>query len=551
VYALGVTQDGQLNTLAGINLAMTPLQPLGMTPSALALSKDGSQLFVVCSDANVVAALDISGARARILGYVPTGWYPTAVRAFDDGSLAILNGKGLGSRANPHGPTPFRQRSPEYIPRMQTGTVSFTEQLTPDRLSTMTATALSNSPYRDELLTQPISDQQQSYFASVEQHPSPIRHVIYIIKENRTYDQILGDLGKGNGDNSLTLFGENVTPNLHKLARDFITYDNFYENADVSAEGHNWANAAIAPDYTVKTWPSNYANRKKGYDYEGGEPANTPPAGYIWSNAVQAGLTVRDYGEWTENVAPAGGPGQLQIAKILDPTLRGQVDMDYRGWDLQYPDVNRAHEFIREWSEFDQKGSAPNLLVVRLGNDHTSGTKAGALTPTSYAADNDYAVGLVAEAVSHSHLWNSTAIFVIEDDAQNGPDHVDSHRAPAWVISPFTHRGLVDSTMYNQMSVLRTIEMIMGLRPMTQFDAAATPMFSGFSKGANVEPFTSIPPRISTTDRNPANGPGSQDSARMDFSAPDQVDDTLLNAVLWRSQKGSDPPPNTQSAFAR
>ncbi len=225
--------------------------------------------------------------------------------------------------------------------------------------------------------------------------------------------------------------------------------------------------------------------------------------------------------------------------------------MNYRGFDLEYSDVNRANEFIREWKEFDAKGQAPQMIILRMGNDHTQGTKAGALTPLSYAADNDYGVGMVVDAVSHSKLWASTAIFIIEDDAQNGPDHVDSHRAPAWVISPYTHRGIVDSTMYNQTSVLRTMELIVGLHPLTHFDAAAHPMFGGFSQQADARPYSVIPPKTSLTDRNPAKAPGADKSARMDFSDADLADDDELNEVLWRAIKHTNPPPPTRSAFVK
>lgn len=559
VYSVGVTQDGQFTVLESINVSTSPLHPLGMTPSALAVDADGNRLYVVCSDANAVAEADVSGARSRVLGFIPTGWYPTAVRLLKNEELAIVNGKGLGSRANPDGPNPTRPAqplsqggpvvAPGYIPHIQNGTVAFLPAPTDEQLAGFTQTVLASSPYHDEILYGPPTDQQQIRFSRAQDHESPIEHVIYVIKENRTYDQVLGDLEKGNGDKSLNLFGEQVTPNLHQIAREFITYDNFYENADVSAEGHNWANAAIAPDYTVKTWPNEYAGRRKAYDYEGGEPANTPPAGYLWDNALQAGLTVRDYGEWTENVKSPAGPRQIE--KVMDLAIASDVDMNYRGWDLEYSDVNRAHEFIREWRDFDAKGQAPQLIILRLGNDHTEGTRPGHLTPFAYAADNDYAVGLVADAVSHSKLWNSTAIFVIEDDAQNGPDHVDSHRAPAWVISPYTHRGIVDSTMYNQMSILRTMELILGLRPMTHFDAGARPMFGSFSEQPDPRSYTAIEPKVSTTERNPLNASGASQSARMDFSDADKVDDDELNTVLWRAIKHSDPPPPTRSAFAK
>ena len=563
VYVLGVAQDGGLSMIESINIALTPLHPLGMTPSALGIDKSGTHLYVVCSDANAVAVADISGEHTRVIGFIPTGWYPTAVRSLADGQLAIVNGKGLGSYANPRGPNPSVRAAPthsgpnappqvEYVAHIQTGTVGFLPAPDEGQLQSFSATVVQNSPYSDDILYGPPSgDEQQVYFSSSENHPSPIKHVIYIVKENRTYDQVLGDIESGNGDKSLVLFGERITPNLHRIARDFILYDNFYENADVSADGHNWASAAIAPDYTVKMWPSEYGHRRQNYDFEGTEPANSAPAGYIWDNALQKGLTVRDYGYWSSNLPLKAISGVRQIEKVHDPVLQNNTDMNYRGWDLEYSDVDRAKEFAREWKEFDAKGDAPQFMVVRMGNDHTQGTHPGALTPFAYVAQNDQAVGLLVDAVSHSKLWESTAIFIIEDDAQNGPDHVDSHRAPAYVISPYTRRGVVDSNMYNQTSILRTMELILGLRPMTHFDAAARPMFATFSRQPDTRPYTVIAPKTSLTERNDQNAPGAQESRRMDFSEPDLVDDDELNSVIWRAIKHSDPPPPTRSAFAR
>ncbi|HEY3454244.1 MAG TPA: alkaline phosphatase family protein [Bryobacteraceae bacterium] len=561
-YSFGVTKDGALDMLETINVSLTPMHPLGMTPSALATNDRGNRLFIVCSDANAVLEADISSPRSRVTGFIPTGWYPTAVRSLPGNELVVLNGKGLGSQPNPHGPNPTRRAAPrheggsapaavQYVGHIQTGTAAFLPEPGNDELHAFTQTVIRNSPYKDEMIYGPVLDQQQAYFSRSEGHNSPIQHVIYMIKENRTYDQVLGDLEKGNGDKSLVLFGEKVTPNLHRLARDFVLYDNFYENADVSAEGHNWASAAIAPDYTVKVWPNTYGHRGHPYDFEGGEPANTPPAGYIWDNALQAGVTIRDYGQWTTNIPLKNVNGPRQIATVKDRALIPHVDMNYRGFDLEYSDIDRAKEFIREWKEFDSSGTAPQLSIVRLGNDHTQGTKAGALTPISYVAENDYAVGMVVDAVSHSKFWSSTALFIIEDDAQNGPDHVDSHRAPAWVVSPFTQRGTVDSSMYNQASVLRTIELIVGLRPMTHFDAAAPPMFASFSRTPNVQPYTVIEPKVSLTERNSENGAGAAASARMDFSEADRIDDDDLNAILWRAIRHSTPPPPTRSGFAR
>lgn len=562
VYSLGVSTDRELAMLETINVSMTPMHPLGMTPSALAVDKDGKKLYIVCSDANVIAVADISALQMRVLGFIPTGWYPTAAVALADGQLVMVNGKGLGSKPNPHGPNPTARAavvhegssstpsSVEYIPHIQTGTVAFLS-LKDEDLEELTQTAVRNSPYKDDLIYGPISDDQTAWFAKTAGHPSPIQHVIYVIRENRTYDQVLGDMEKGNGDKALNLFGEKITPNAHQLAREFVLYDNFYENADVSADGHNWANAAIAPDYTVKIWPNEYGHRSKVYDFEGGEPANTPPAGYLWDNALQAGVTLRDYGEWITNFPIKDVQNGRQVKDVRDDALKPYVDMNFRGFDLEYSDLERAKEFIREWNGFDQKNQAPQLIVLRLGNDHTQGAKPGALSPFSYAAQNDSAVGMVVEAVSHSKLWGSTAMFVIEDDAQNGSDHVDSHRAPVLVISPYTHRGAVDSAMYNQASVLRTMELILGLRPMTQFDAAARPMFGSFARQPDGRPYAAIPPKVSLTERNPPNGPGAAASARMDFSDADLADDDELNEVLWRMIKHSDAPPPTTSIFGR
>ena len=562
VYSLGVTADGQLTMLESINLSTTPMHPLGMTPSALATDKRGARLYVVCSDANAIAVADIAAPRSRVLGFIPTGWYPTAVRILNDGEMAMINGKGLGSKPNPRGPNPtvrparVHEGSPappsvEYVAHIQTGTVALLPVPEEAQLSSYTQTVLANSPYRDELIYGPVTDEQEGFFSRLEGHDSPIQHVIYVIKENRTYDQVLGDMEKGNGDKSLNLFGEKITPNLHALAREFVLYDNFYENADVSAEGHNWLSAAIAPDFTVKTWPNQYANRTKIYRYEGGEPANTPPAGYIWDNALQAGVTLRDYGEWVTDIPLKEVTGTRQVKAVKDPMLAPYTDMNFRGFDLHYPDVERAKEFIREWKDFDAKGQAPQLIILRLGTDHTMGTRPHELTPFSYVADNDYAIGMVVDAVSHSKLWGSTAIFAIEDDSQNGPDHVDSHRAPVWVISPYTRRGIVDSTMYNQMSVLRSIEMVLGLRPMTQFDAAARVMFGSFARTANTQSYNVITPKVSLTERNPENAPLAAQSERMDFSDADLADDDELNDVLWRAIKHTDPPPPVSSGFAQ
>ncbi len=557
-YSYGVTSDGEFRRLEAINTAITPLQPLGMTPSALAMDNEGRRLFIVCSDANAVAVVDISEAPSRVLGFIPTGWYPTAAMPTAGGTLAILNGKGRGSYANPKGPNPTLRpeqayhgsASIQYVGHIQRGTVQFVPQFDDQSLRSYSETVYSGSPYKSDELREKFRGGNIDAFVKSSDHPSPIQHVIYIIKENRTYDQVFGDMPKGNGDKSLNLFGENITPNQHKLASEYVLYDNFYENADVSAEGHNWASAAIAPDFTVKMWPNSYAKRRNTYDYEGGEPANLPPAGYIWTNALSAGVSVRSYGEWVTNLPLGQVQNGREVKEARDPALAPYTDMNYRGFDLNYPDVDRASEFLREWKGFEEKGDAPQLSIVRLGNNHTSGLAGGKIAPLSAVADNDYALGKLIEGVSQSKFWPSTAIFVMEDDSQNGPDHVDSHRAPALIVSPYTRRGVVDSTMYNQTGMLRTIEGILGLHPMTQFDAASVTMFGSFALKPDGAPYKAEDPRISLTTRNPGRGTGAAESAKLDFSEADEVDDNTLNTILWRALKHTDPPPPVRSAFS-
>jgi YVTN family beta-propeller protein len=551
VYALGATESGALSRLETINLALTPRQPLGSTPSGLGLSADGKKLFVACSDANAAAVVDISGERSRVIGFVPTGWYPTAAFGLPDGRMGVLNGKGLKSYANPGGPNPLTRPAADpgvqYIPRIQTGTVQFTDVSDDQKVEAYTAEVMANSPYRDEKLDDPGAPADTPVRAN-----GPIKHVLYIVKENRTYDQVLGDVKEGNGDASLVLFGEKVTPNQHKLARDFVLLDNFYVNSDVSADGHNWATAAIAPDYTQKLWPNEYAGRRKKYDFEGTEPANTPPAGYIWTNAAQAGISMRNYGYFADNLKTPGPDGQ-QVSGAHDPVLAPVTNTKFRSFDLDYTDVDRARVFIDDLHEFESAGAMPQLLIMRLGNDHTSGTTPGKIAPLAAAADNDQGVGMIVEAVSKSRFWNETAIFIIEDDAQNGPDHVDSHRSPCYVVSPWVKRGVVNGTMYNQASVLRTMELILGLHPMTTFDAGARPMFGVFTAAPNAAGYALEKAQTALDTRNPEKSATAARSKKMDFAEADDIDDDELNAVLWSAIKGpaTPMPEPVRSRFGR
>ena len=544
VYVLGVSAAKDLRLLEAINTAMTPRQPAGMTPSALAIGPRGKRLYVACSDANVVAVADVSREPSHVDGFIPTGWYPTAVRVLPDGQLIVLNGKGGGSHPNPRGPNPARRAArsykgtvvEEYVARMQTGTASFIDPVSDEQLDAYTKTAMENSPYSDQKL-------------EVRDAFPPIKHIIYIVKENRSYDQVLGDMKEGNGDPSLVLFGEKITPNEHKLAREFVLLDNFYVNSDVSADGHCWSTAAIATDYIQKMWPNSYANRRQTYDYEEQEPTDAPPAGYLWTNAAGAGISMRNYGYMAENLPHAAAEGR-QIELVRDPVLRPVTNLDYRDFDLDYPDVDRVKVFLADLAKFETSGTMPQLMFMRLGNDHTYGTSSGKLTPFSMVADNDYALGMLVEGVSHSPFWQSTAIFVVEDDAQNGPDHVDSHRSPAFVISPYVKHGMVDSSMYNTASMLRTMELILGMRPMTQFDAAARPMSAAFQATPDVAPYVVEKPRVPLDQRNPMHSATAARSNRMDFSVEDRADPNELNDILYLAIRGIHAPPPAGSYFA-
>jgi DNA-binding beta-propeller fold protein YncE len=557
VFVVGVSSRKELRVIEKINVSLTPRQPVGMTPSALALDRRQGRLLVACSDANAVALVDVSQPESRVRGFIPTGWYPTAVRWLPDDRLIVLNGRGSRSYPNSDGPIPTeKQPGPGaskdhgYVGVLQTGTASLIDPLTDKQLIGYTRTVFANSPYRDGKLDAIGAAGTPIPIRPGE--PSPIKHVIYIIKENRTYDQVLGDLGKGNGDSSLVLFGENVSPNHHKLAREFVLFDNFYVNADVSKDGWHWSTAGIAADFVQKLWPSFYAHRDRFTKFYGAEePAAATPNGYLWSHALVKGISIRNYGFFVRDREKPTADG-VQVADVSrDPALKPFTNYYFRGLDLNYPDRERARVFLREFSEYEKQGELPALILLRLGNDHTQGAQGGKLTPLSHVADNDYALGMVVESVSKSRFWRETAIFVVEDDAQDGPDHVDSHRSIAYVLSPFVKRRFIDSTMYNTSSMLRTMELILGLDPMTHFDAGAEPMFRAFTRTPDLTPYKAEAPRVSLTDRNPSGTELDKRTLAMDFGDADEADDQELNDILWRAIRGAPAPPPVRSYFRR
>ncbi|MCX6953231.1 MAG: beta-propeller fold lactonase family protein [Verrucomicrobia bacterium] len=533
-----------------LTASLYPNSPPGSMPNSLALSPDGELLFVANANNNNVAVFDVETAgKATSLGFIPVGWFPTSVRVTRDGkALVVANGKGITSAANPRGPfpgTPVPRNLQEYIGGLMQGTVSIielpTEKKRAEQFGAWSKTAYTCSPLEADagargLAARPAGNPIPAKVGEA----SPIKHVIYIVRENRTYDQVFGDLKEGNGDPRLCLFPEQVTPNAHALAREFVLLDNFYADGEVSADGHEWTMGAQATDFTEKMWPLSYGhNARKKYDHpaEGFYPAAYPANGYLWNRAAEAGVSYRSYGEFCET--PKRGPA---LAHPSLPILVGHIDPLYRAWDLEYPDVKRAERFAAEIRRFEAEGGMPRLQVLRLGNDHTSGTKAGSRTPTAMVADNDRALGLIVEAVSHSKFWGETAIFVLEDDAQNGPDHVDAHRMPALAISPWTKRGAVDSTLYSTTSMLRTMELVLGLQPMSQFDAAAMPMWASFADAADLRPFTARAAQVNLEDRNTKLSWGAKESQKMDFTEPDKVDDIALNEVVWRSVRGAKSP---------
>jgi YVTN family beta-propeller protein len=545
------TATGQgLETIA---CALYPSAGVGNTPNSLALTPDGEMLFVANADANNVAVFKVAEpGKAQPLGFIPTGWYPTSVRYnAADKHLYVANGKGLTSLANPQGPNPLLHRNVtvrEYIAGLFRGTLSAVQVPTAARMAEYSKQAYACSPLRrDNAVTADAAD--GGPVPAKVGGTSPIRHVIYIIKENRTYDQVFGDVREGNGDPDLCIFPARVTPNHHKLAREFVLLDNFYCDGEVSANGHEWSMGAYATDFVEKAWPLSYrgdVGKKIGYPSEGSYGIATPGGGYIWDRCAAAKLSYRSYGEYIENGKKVGDPGKARVKG-----LEGHFDPDFRGFDLDYSDQKRADRFLEEFAQFEKADNLPQFIVLRLPNDHTAGTKAGSWTPTAMLADNDLALGRVVEAVSRSKYWKETALFVVEDDAQNGSDHVDAHRTVALVVSPYCRRGHVDSSLYSTSSMLRTMELILGLPPMSQFDAAARPMYASFQAKADDRPYQHVVPDVDREEKNRRTAWGADLSAGFDLTREDAADDLLLNEVVWRSVRGADRPmpPPVRAAF--
>ncbi len=540
--------------LEQISSALYPHVPHGSTPNSLALSSDGKVMLIANADNNNLAMIDVSRpGHSRSLGFIPVGWYPTSVRfTAGDKQILVANGKGIEPKANPDGPDPTvpHKKTKEYIGGLFRGTLSVIDAPSPDDMARYSQQARKASPLSADLVA-PLHPSAGNPIPAKVGDPSPIKHCLYIIKENRTYDQVLGDIKEGNGDSKLAIFGERVTPNIHALVHEFVLLDNLYCDSEVSADGHEWSTAAYATDFNEKTWPLHYrghAYDKIGYPSEGKFPIEFPTSGYIWDRCKEAGVSYRSYGEFVDTSPRPGDPAHTPMK-----SLEGHFDPLYRAWDLDYLDAKRTDRFLEELHKYEQSGGLPQFIVLRLPNDHTHGTTLGKPTPMAMVAENDLALGRLIEGVSRSKFWPEIAIFVIEDDAQNGSDHVDAHRAEALVVSPYTKRHAVDSTLYSTTSMLRTMELILGLKPMSQFDAAATPMYNAFQSRPDVTPFLHREAQVDLAAHNDRTAWGAERSARMDFSREDAADDIELNDVIWHSVRGPDSsmPPPVHAAFVR
>jgi len=543
-----------------IMTGLFPLAPEGSTPDALAISPDGKHLLVANADNNCIALADISvESRSQIKGFIPTGWYPTSVAMTPDGKK-ILVGVGKGNQTKPN---PFFSENTDdkslnqqdkfvrkmlpypYIGTTIRGALSIVDFPSEMELQEYTAQVYRNCPYSDKLLTS-VPSTLPSIIPTRVGDPCPIKYVIYVIKENRTYDQVFGDMAlqsppKGNGDPSLCMFPRKVTPNHHKIAEEFVLLDNTYCNGQVSRDGHPWSTMAYNTDYIARDWHLTYSQRLGVDDDDQGDLSNAP-SGYIWDACKRAGVSYRSYKEYGKRTSDTQG-NVLMEGRV--PGLIGHVCPTFglgTGGKGRERDKDLVDVMLAEYQEFIKNGNMPQFIIMSLGEDHTDGTTPGAFTPEACVASNDLALGKLLEAVSHSPLWAQTAIFVIEDDAQNGPDHVDAHRTVCLVASPYTKRGAVDSTQYSTVSIIRTMELILGLEPLSQFDAAAQPMFNAFTTTADLTPFQKADPQIDLEATNQATAYGAERSLQMDFTEYDRIDDFELNEILWKAVMGVQAP---------
>ena len=527
--------------------------PFGSAPNALAISGDGKTLYAANGGNNLIVVLDLTND--KIKGLIPTGWYPGAIvlnKASDQ--LFVANTKGIGTRY-------LSPKARGYKSNDHMGSISFVPVPSNKNLESYTISAASNMRLPEITNTMKL-ERVKEQFVPVPINPgekSLIKHVLYIIKENKTYDQVFGGLKQGNGDSTLCQFGRNVTPNHHALAERFVLLDNTYCNGVLSADGHQWTDEGYVTDYLERS----FGGFIRSYPYRGDDPLAFASTGFIWDQVLKKGLTFRNYGEFTdsetfpENVSwkemyndYVNNTNTITVkAKSALHTLTPYNCPTFPGFTGRIPDVWRAREFIKELKSYEQKGELPAFMLMLLPNDHTVGVNEGYPTPNAAVADNDLALGQIVEAVSNSKFWNETAIFVIQDDPQSGLDHVDGKRTVALCISPYTQKGAVVSTQYNQNSILRTIELILGLPPMSQFDLVAEPMTDCFTSQPDFTPYLAIPNQVPLDQMNPKVSSlrgkplyWARKSMEMPLDEADEANDDELNRIVWFAVRGYDVP---------
>lgn len=528
----------KLQVIERLSTTLTPLAPEGSTPNALAIDDARKLLYIANADNNSIAVAHIENrAHSTVVGFIPTGWYPSALLLVDqDRTLYIGNTKGEEGHPDPDGPH-FGKESDKTLQKSSLEVLPVTDLK--EKLPHWTHEVTENTPYHDSLLSEARMPQEPSIIPQRVGEASEIKHIIYIIKENRTYDQEFGDIGNANGDPKLVLFGERVTPNQHALAKEYVVLDNLYCDGEVSVDGHSWSNSAYATDFNEKQWPAEYGGHSTAaYSVH----AMVPSAGHLWDLARRKGLTYRSYGE---NAARASTGTTMEAAPGADG-LVGHVSKEY-GLGLEVRDTDRVGVFLREFKDYeanydslDPEKRLPNYIVMSMPEDHTRGTTPGANTPQAMVANNDYAIGQLVDAVSHSRYWPNTAIFIIEDDAQDGADHVDGRRTMGLVISPYVKRGIVDSTLYTTSSMVRSMELLLGLPPMSQYDAAAMPMYASFGTTPVVTQFDVIKPLIDVNAKNTKDSYGAKQSSKMNLKEVDRAPMNALNEIIWKSIKGKD-----------
>jgi YVTN family beta-propeller protein len=547
-----------------------PGDPFGALPNALAFDRRGRRLYVCNGLQNAVAVFEFKPGASRLLGLIPAGWFPGGI-AYDTRRDGIDVANIISGPRNMETPPRSKRsgNSDGFNSRQYGGSLSLVPLPSQPQLDQFTQIALANlrypllarakMPARDNRAARPVPERVGE--------PSVFEHVLYIIKENRTYDEVFGDIKEGNGNADLCVFGERVTPNEHKFVTDFVLLDNTYCSGCISSEGHQWTDSALANEYIQRSyagWPRSYPGG--GTDPGGRDSLAYSSAGFIWDDALAHGKTFCDFGEyttghhyWAGTTRPAtnwlsmygdftGHSNAIVYSSEADlASLRPYIMTNYLGFDLKVPDVFRASQFKKDLAQFEQTGGLPNLIVLWLPDDHTSGTQFGEPTPAAQVADNDLAFGQIVEAVSHSRFWSNTCIFAIEDDPQDGWDHVSGYRTTAYIVSPYTKRRAVVSTQYNNTSLLRTIELILGLPPMNQMDATATPMFDCFTDAPDFTPYDTVINQVALDEMNPnprriSDAVLRKDayvSAKLPLDKEDQCPEDLFNHILWRAAKGS------------